>query len=159
MVQRAKIVPTARRKTRRSRTARLRRSQSGAGLVEFAVVFPVLMMIFLGIFEFSRHFYTQLTVRHAVAEATRFAVTGNVLNDPVTGDPLSRVESIKKVVMDQAQQLSVDVNNIQVVDGGPEQIVRVSVSFNYVYSLPYLDHLAPIDFTVSTAMRNEPYRP
>lgn len=158
MVQNAAIA-RARRKARRTRAGRFRRNQSGSGLVEFAVVFPVLMSIFLGIFEFSRHFYTRLTVRHAVAEATRFAVTGNVLNDPSTGNPLSRTESIKQVILDQASQLSVDVNNISVVDGGPEQIVRVSVSFHYVYALPYLNHLAPVDFTISTAMRNEPYFP
>ena len=159
MVQKATIASTSGRKARRPRIAGLRRGQSGSNLVEFAVVFPVLMMIFLGIFEFSRHFYTRLTVRHAVAEATRFAVTGNVLNDPVTGDPLSRAESIQAVVLAKANQLSVDVNNISIVDGGPEQIVRVSVTFNYVYSLPYLDHLAPVAFTISTAMRNEPYFP
>ena len=148
-----------RQRTRGSFLSRLRRGQSGSGLVEFGVVFPVLMVIFLGIFEFSRHFYTRLTVRHAVAEATRFAVTGNVLSDPDSGNPLSRVESIKKVVQNSASQLSVNVADITIVDGGPEQIVRVSVTFNYVYALPYLDHLAPVDFTISTAMRNEPYFP
>ena len=144
---------------RRSFMSRLRRSQSGSGLVEFGVVFPLLMIVFLGIFEFSRHFYTRLTIRHAVAEATRFAVTGTVLTDPNTGTPLSRVESIKRVITEAASQLSVDVNNISIADGGPEQIVQVSVTFNYVYALPYMDHLAPVDFTISTAMRNEPYFP
>ena len=147
------------RRSGRSYFGLLRRSRSGSGLVEFGIVFPVLMIIFLGIFEFSRHFYTRLTVRHAVAEATRFAVTGNILTDPDTGDPMSRVESIKQVVQQSASQLSVNVNDINIVDGGPEQIVRVSVTFNYVYALPYLDHIAPVDFTISTAMRNEPYYP
>ncbi len=43
--------------------------------------------------------------------------------------------------------------------GGPDEIVTVSVSFTYRYFLPGLkDVLPPVDFTVRTAMKNEPFR-
>jgi hypothetical protein len=42
--------------------------------------------------------------------------------------------------------------------GGPEELVTVSVSFTYTYFLPGLeDVLPPVDFTIRTAMKNEPF--
>ena len=64
----------------------MRRNTSGQSLVEFAIVLPLLLLVFFGIFEFGRFYFTKLTLQHAVREATRFAITGNVLADPETGD-------------------------------------------------------------------------
>jgi Flp pilus assembly protein TadG len=37
--------------------------QRGTSTIELAIVFPVLMLIVLGIFDFSRMFYTRITMR------------------------------------------------------------------------------------------------
>ena len=42
--------------------------------------------------------------------------------------------------------------------GGPEEIVTVSASFTYRFFLPGLEDVLPsVDFTVRTAMKNEPF--
>lgn len=119
----------------------------------------MLMILLVGIFEFSRMFYTRLTVRHAVSEATRFAVTGNVLSDTL-GDPLTRIRSITETIQHNAENLAVDVANITVTPadgGGPEEIVTVSVTFQYTYAMQMMEDMFPVAFTISTSMRNEPF--
>lgn len=138
---------------------RVRRSQTGSALLEFIIVLPMLMLLLVGIFEFSRMFYTRLTVRHAVSEATRFAVTGNVLNDTL-GNPMTRALSISETIQHSAENLAVDVANVTISPsdgGGPEEVVTVSVTFEYDYAMQAMKDVFPVAFTVSTSMRNEPF--
>src|SRR3990170_5834362 len=51
------------------------RSRKGQGLVEFALAFPVFLLIVLGIFEFGRLMFTYATVFTASREAARFGAT------------------------------------------------------------------------------------
>ena len=51
------------------------RSRKGQGLVEFALAFPVFLLIVLGIFEFGRLMFTYSTVFTASREAARFGAT------------------------------------------------------------------------------------
>ena len=114
----------------------LRRSASGQSMVEFVLVIPMILLLLTGIFEFGRHYYPRLTLRNAVAEAARFAVTGRTLLDPDTGQPMTRAESIVQVILDKARGLAVDVNNIQInpSDGGlPGQVVTVSATYRYTF--------------------------
>lgn len=50
-------------------------SKRGQGLVEFALAFPVFLLIILGIFEFGRLMFTYSTVFTASREAARFGAT------------------------------------------------------------------------------------
>ena len=136
--------------------------QRGQGAVEFLMALPLVLLLLAGIFEFGRHYYTRLTLRHAVAEAARFAVTGNTLTDPQTGQPMSRSTSIVQVIIDRAHDLGVGITDITLTPpdgGGPGEIVQIDATYRYAF------HLAPIarffgngvvDFTVSTAVLNEP---
>lgn len=123
---------------------------------------PLVLLLLAGIFEFGRHFYTRLTLRHAVSEAARFAVTGNTLLDPQTGQPMTRATSIVQVIVDRARDLDIDVSKIRLAppDGGqPGQIVQVSATYRYRFVMtPIARFFGPgfVDFTVSTAMLNEP---
>ena len=137
----------------------LPRDSSGQSLVEFALLLPVLLTMFFGTVEFGRLWFTKLTVRHAVVEATRFAVTGNRLTDPETGDPMSRVASIEQHLRSNAFSLDIEDINIDPEDGGgPEDVVRVTVSYAYNYTLPgFKNKLPTVRFDVSASMRNEPY--
>jgi len=123
---------------------------------------PLVLLLLAGIFEFSRHFYTRLTLRNAVAEAARFAITGNSLTDPLTGQAMPRSTSIVQVIVDGARDLDVDVNRITITpsDGGaPGQIVQISATYAYTFALAPIARLfknGVIDFTVSTAVMNEP---
>lgn len=141
----------------------MRRNTSGQSLVEFAIVLPLLLLVFLGIFEFGRFYFTKLTLQHAVREATRFAITGNVLADPETGDPMDRVNSIVRVILDNTKNLDVDLDGVTITPadgGGPEDIVRVRVDFQYDLTVPLIQNIVPdghVNFSFSTAMRNEAF--
>lgn len=141
---------------------RFRGSDQGQGLVEFAVAIPIVLFLFFGVFEFGRFFYSRLTLQYAVAEAARFAVTGNVLPDTL-GDPMSRVQSLKAVIERNAQVLDVDVDRVTVdpIDaGGPGDVVKVTAEFTFRFVVPGWTSFFPngeLDFRVSTSMKNEPF--
>ncbi len=141
---------------------RLGRDQGGQALVEFVLVVPLLMLLVVGIFEFSRLHYTRLTIRHAVAEAARFGVTGQRLADPESGELLTRSASIVQVMTDRARGLSVDVEQIRMdpADGGlPGEIVRIEATYRFNFlTAAIIRSFAPpfVDFTVATSVRNEP---
>ena len=137
-------------------------SQRGQSAVEFAIAVPVVLVLFMGIFDFSRFFYTKITLQHAIHEAARFAVTGSTLDDDL-GNPMTRAESITSVIQDRAASLDLDVDQL-IVDpsdgGGPSDIVTVTGTFRFHFITPGIKHLFPngtYDFTVSTALKNEPF--
>lgn len=144
-----------------TRLARLIRCSRGSAMVEMALVTPMLLMLFASIFEFGRMFHTRLTARHAVIEATRFAITGNQLTDEESGDALDRATSIRRMVTQSAYTLPVTPESIDIDPadgGGPEDIVRITLTYSYDYALPgFMDVLPHMTFTVATAMRNEPF--
>jgi len=145
------------------RLRQLKRSTSGQSLAEFALVLPVLLLVFMGIFEFGRFYYTRLTLQHAVREATRYAITGQTQTDPETGEPISRANSIVSVILANTATLHVDLDGISIDPadgGGPEEIVRVRVDFGYDFEMPLVKDLLPesgVTLSYETAMRNEPF--
>lgn len=139
------------------------RPDAGSTLLEYALVAPMIALVFMGVLDFGRYYFSKITLEHAVHEATRFAVTGNELDDPLSGDPMSRVESIKRVILEQASDLDLDVDRL-VVDpadgGGPGQVVTVTGGFTFDFLTPGIRAMVPggtQDFIVSTSMRNEPF--
>jgi hypothetical protein len=142
---------------------RLARNAGGQGLVEFIFALPICMMLIFGIFEFSRYYTTRLRIRTAVAEATRFATTGNTLTDTDTGDPLSRSVSIQRTILGQVSHFGVTSDDISINPadgGGPEEVVTVTVDYDYEVAVPLMAKVFEADalgFSVSTSMRNEPF--
>lgn len=139
------------------------RGEAGQGLAEFVLAAPILLLLIFGILEFGRHYYTRLTLRHAVAEAARFAVTGNQLTDPESGEPIPRAESIRQVIAARTDRLGLEPEQITLDPpdgGGPEEIVRIDVRYRFEFILPPVARFFPdrsVEFTISTAMRNEPF--
>jgi hypothetical protein len=127
------------------------------------LVVPLLLLLLFGIMEFGRYFYTRLTLRQAVAEAARFAITGNQLTDPGTGQGLGRATSIEHIIEQRTSRLGVIPSDISIspADGGaPEQVVTINVHYHYDIAFPSIASIVPsrlLDFTVSTSMRNEPF--
>jgi len=60
---------------------RLLREQHGAAAVEFAIVFPLLLLIMMGIFEFGR----VLNISQVATDASREAARRAVVRDGLTG--------------------------------------------------------------------------
>jgi len=85
------------------------------------MVIPVFLVLFFGIYEFSRYYYTRAQIRGAVAEATRFASTGSQLEDPDTGTPLSRALSVESMILADVGTFGVDGDDITLSpsEGGP----------------------------------------
>lgn len=52
---------------------RLVRGEKGASAIEFALVFPALVLLLFGIIEFGRFMWTDNSLRHAVQEGARCA--------------------------------------------------------------------------------------
>jgi hypothetical protein len=51
----------------------LKNKQKGQGLVEFALILPVFLLLLLGIIEAARIIWAYMTVQTAVREAARYA--------------------------------------------------------------------------------------
>lgn len=64
------------------RLRRLKKSDRGANLVEFAMVMPFLLMLLIGIVEFSWTFATNLDVKQGAREAARITA----VNEPDGGN-------------------------------------------------------------------------
>ena len=147
----------------RSRAVGLLRSMGGQGIVEFILAIPIFVVLFFGIYEFSRYYSTRLRIRNAVAEGARFAATGNRLVDPATGDPLSRSVSVRNDILSNVAMFGVTSGDIVLSPsdgGGPEEIVTVSLDYSYEVAIPLMERVLGtgiLDFSVSTSMRNEPF--
>jgi regulation of enolase protein 1 (concanavalin A-like superfamily) len=107
----------------------LKKDKKGQGLVEFALILPVLLLVLLGIIEASWLIWSYITVQNAAREAARYAVTGAPLDaqgnpwalKPVreAGDPPdepNRSDAIKQVAVSYAYGLPIDVLAIQNYD-------------------------------------------
>jgi hypothetical protein len=105
------------------------RRQKGQGLVEFALIAPVLLLVILAIIEMALVFQGYLTVQHAAREAARWAVTykpdqGQIDEDTPCADPVCRPDEsqeeywrrrvglIKEQAVDRAVGLRFDRDNV-----------------------------------------------
>ncbi|HMT33315.1 MAG TPA: pilus assembly protein [Dermatophilaceae bacterium] len=58
--------------------SRSRRRELGAAAVEFAIVFPLLLLIVAGIVDFGRAFFTEIQLANAAREGARAAVVSTL---------------------------------------------------------------------------------
>jgi Flp pilus assembly protein TadG len=99
---------------------RLRGKSGGQGLVEFAVVLPVILLLFLGIFDFGRAVFAFNTVANAAREGARVAAVDQVLTSPdciesmPVEDPANPHWSIKECAVAAAQALGVPTSAVSV---------------------------------------------
>jgi hypothetical protein len=144
---------------------------TGTNLVEAALITPLLLLLTLSIVDFASIFYVYLALENGVSQASRYGVTGSLMEDPDNpGEQLSREDSIKSAMRDATPTLTIDDEAITFSHipsggddwvggiGGPSEIAKVSV--NYTWSLmtplvrPFFDN-GEINLTVESAMRNE----
>jgi Flp pilus assembly protein TadG len=131
-------------------------------MVEFVVGISVLMLLLVGVIEFSRHYFARLTVRHQVAEAARLAATGQTLVNPDTGEQMTRAESVVFFLQKSAASLPVILESVGLdpADGGePGDFVQIQARFRFAFdSSPIVRAFAPgtVAFTVTSLVKNEP---
>ena len=154
---------------------RLRRSRfrdaRGTSLVEAALITPLLIFLTLSVVDFGLLFYAYLALENGVSQATRYAVTGNVMNDPANpANQLSRTDSIKLAMRQATPTLTITDAAFSFSHmalgggawiagtGGPQEIEKVSVNYTWTFFNPMLWAFFPngqIRLTVDSAMKNE----
>ncbi len=151
---------------------KLRNREHGAVLVETALSSVVFAMLLFAIFDFGRMFYFQSRLQHAVSQSTRFATTGNTLEDPNNpGTQMSRVDSIKAMIKQLSGIQGFGANDIQINTvmpdgtlvagaGSPGDVVTVSATWRIPVVAPFLSAMFPggeYQFTATTTFRNEEF--
>jgi Flp pilus assembly protein TadG len=104
-------------------------SERGQDAVEFALVFPLLFLIFLAIFDFGHAMFTAGTLHNAAREGARYATVAP-----------TDTASIEDVVRYIAVGIPPDDLTITItpVPGGPYDEVEVTVTYNMPIITPLL---------------------
>jgi len=124
------------------RIRKTRKNEKGQGLVEFALVVPLLLLLVIGIFEFGRAWMTKNTMTGAAREAVRVAVVG--------GDGKARGDN---VLLSANLPASTVVTDGKDDEGNDLKIATVTYNFQVLTGLiPGLNNL-PLSST--TTMRKE----
>jgi Flp pilus assembly protein TadG len=113
------------------------RSESGAELVEFALTFPLLLLVVLGIIDFGTMFQQYEVVTNAAREGARIAVLPNY-TDP---DVLTRVDqyvSQSIFTLGGGNLQRTVTRNAAVAVGGGACMSTVTVTVNYDHTYLFL---------------------
>lgn len=143
----------------------------GNTLVEAAIITPLLVLLTFSIVDFGALFYVYLALENGASQATRYAVTGNLMDDPLNpGTPLSREESIKAAMRQATPSLTISDSAFTFMHsppggttwlsgtGGPGDIEKLTVDYDWQLFNPMLWPFFPngqIHLTVDSAMKNE----
>ena len=121
----------------------LARSRLGAVALEFALVFPVFLLLMYGLFEFSRVFWTENTLEFAVEEAARFAiVNGTATNADIIGVATNNAAGL------DANDINFSVNRDTI---GTQEFVTVDAAYNFDLLFPILP-VGPFNLTSSSRL-------
>jgi hypothetical protein len=153
---------------RRIRNIRRLSDARGANLVEAAIITPLLLLLTLGIVDFSAMFYSYLALEHGVSQATRYAVTGQEMS--TGGTPIGREASIKAAMRDSTPTLTIPdaafsfsfmpLNGTSWSSGlgGPNDVGRVTVTYTWNFMTPLVRPFftnGQVNLRVQSTMKNE----
>jgi Flp pilus assembly protein TadG len=141
-------------------------------MLEAAIITPLLLLLTFSIVDFGAIFYVYLALENGVSQATRYGVTGSVMDDPLNpGTPLSRVDSIKTAMRQATPTLTIPDGAFSFSNrpssaggawtagpGGPNDIDKVTVGYTWNLFCPLLWPFFPngqINLTVDSVMKNE----
>lgn len=123
------------------------RSERGAELIEFALVFPLLLLVILGIVDFGFLFQRMEVVTNAAREGARVAVLPGYAN----ADAEARVtDYITAGGLPPAQLGPVDVDDVDITVGAdtvPGKRVSVTYFHNYMFLGPMISWFGGSAFT------------
>lgn len=138
----------------------LKRHKSvGQGLVEFALVAPLLLLTIFGIIDIARIIQAQLTVDNAARQAIRFAITGQTLKD-AGGNYIPRATSITNLAVASLAGLPLTntddplqwgFNRVRITSsngdegdpGQPNEVVRIEVIYTVKPLTPLVSAIIP----------------
>ncbi|HBI68981.1 MAG TPA: pilus assembly protein TadE [Massilia sp.] len=145
--------------------------QSGATIVEMAIVAPVFLLVLLALVEFSMMFFATLTMQYAVREGARYAITGQRNLDPNTASQqryLAVIQSIRDNSLGMYDRLqpviSVDGKAYSAktynegMFGAAGNIIVLKLDCSWTVTTPMLASFfkdGKYNFAVAATMRNE----
>ncbi|WNF36971.1 TadE/TadG family type IV pilus assembly protein [Bacillaceae bacterium IKA-2] len=105
------------------------KSEKGQAVVEFALVFMLLALIFSGIVDFGRTFHAYLALDHAGRESARVASLGSTdLN-------------IKEVAKNAARQLTIKDTDITIIPIKANRTSGVYATVTLTYNITFITPL------------------
>lgn len=120
---------------------KLRHSEQGQSIVEFALLLPVMLLLLCGTIDFGRILYTYMNMNLATQEAVRLGGLGR-------GD--AEIRAFTLDYLDPADPTAVVVNITPVeVSRDPGDYVTVTVSTPYAYMTPVISAILPV-LTINT---------
>ena len=146
--------------------------QRGVVSIEMAISSVLFFATLLAVFDFGRMYFFQSRLKYAVSQATRFATTGNALEDPLNpGTPLSRAESIVVMIRELSGFGDLTDEDIDIIHlgaggvmlpgaGGPGDVVTVTANYEIPMVAPYIGAIFPdgrFAFSAATTFRNEEF--
>ncbi|MFV0423587.1 TadE/TadG family type IV pilus assembly protein [Oleidesulfovibrio sp.] len=128
---------------------RLRNSESGATLVETALVIPIFLVLMFGVIDLGRYFWAQHSVTYAANEAARMAVLADVTD--------SEVEDVATFHMRNWQQPhTTQVTETPAAAGAPATVtVTVSMPFSFILLPEWTGRFAVRTISHTVTMRSE----
>ena len=142
---------------------------TGSNLLEAAMITPLLLLITFSIVDFASLFYVYLALENGVSQATRYAITGNLMDDP-GGGQMSREGSIKAAMRQATPTLTIGDSAFTFTHmspgggawlggaGGPDDIGKVTVNYTWAPLTPVLRPFltnGQMSVSVDSAMKNE----
>ena len=125
---------------------RFARSESGAAMVEFAIVLPILIMFLLGIIDFGRAFFLYNNLTNAVREGARLGAVQSTVN----------VAAVQTRVTDRVRQFSMNPSAAPTVTvSSTPQDVTVTITGYAFQPITPLPQAQGINMTVSAVFRRE----
>jgi Flp pilus assembly protein TadG len=103
-------------------------TRSGSNAIEFALTFPVFVLVLFGLMEYGWYFYKRMSI----LEVTRIGCRTGALEHPEDKNPAQRPDVVaKKAIRDLCAQngLACDLpNRVEVVyvDASPDEAIRCS---------------------------------
>jgi len=145
-------------------------SRRGQALVETGIGIVLLVLVTLSIVDAARLFYIYLTLQDGVTQATRYAVTGQQMDNPSNpSGKLSREDSIRQVMHNLTPGIPIDDGDIKFWDvtankagaGDHDDIIQVTVTHRpqliNPMLWPFVGGNGVITLQVSSTMKNEPF--
>jgi hypothetical protein len=114
-------------------------------MMEAAIITPLLLLLTFSIVDFGAVFYVYLALENGVSQATRFAITGELKDDPANpGTPLDRVGSVKLAMRQATPTLTIPDSAFTFQSrastpggawaggvGGPNDIGKVTIAYRW----------------------------
>ena len=155
-------------RTKTERSLKRWESARGQNLVEAALIVPAFLLLTFGLIDFGTTFYIYLALENGVSQATRYAVTGQQMDDPAnpTGPKLPRDVSIKMAMRQATPTISIpdsafsfyNVTKSTAGSGGPGDVIRVRVDYTVSLFTPLLRQFftnGQLTLSVFSTMKNE----